>query len=133
MDEKEDKWHGHKTEACGTYPSSGAIITRESSHTVVNVVTTSSDFAVQLPLTRASTEVAAASTEVTVASTEATITYAEVGDVVEVCVAPESVKHAYVWYGATIADSMLGHYEQVDPGKCRLYRYVSGAVWNRYT
>ncbi len=26
-----------------------------------------------------------------------------------------------------------GAHEEVNPGKCRLYRYVSGAVWNRYT
>jgi hypothetical protein len=132
---EKDKWEGHRAFALGTYSSEAAVITRVSSYTVVNVTATSSNLAVQLPLTRPSTVgLVEISTEVTPPSTHPAPTYAEVGDVVDVCVDPNSLVPVYVWYGATTKHSARGsHYEQVDPGKCRMYRYVSGAIWNRYT
>jgi hypothetical protein len=129
-DKAKDAWHGHRFHGAGTHSSEATVLTRESSHTLVNVTTTASNFAVQLPLTAPSTTVPI---EATAKSTGPAPTYAVVGDVVEICVDPGSPNCAYVWYGATTADSALGHYEEVNPGKCRVYRYVSGAVWNRYT
>ena len=125
-DEKhKDKWHSHRHCPVGVNSSEATVVTRTSSYTLLVLMPTSSNMAVQLPLTHVSTEVVAGSTAPVSPA-------AVVGDVVEVCVEPDSLASAYVWYGVT-ADSAGGHYEQVEPGKCRVYRYVSGAVWNRYS
>ena len=58
---------------------------------------------------------------------------ATVGDFVEVCVSSTSNSFGYVWYGATVADSSNSLFEQVDAGKCRSYRFISGGRWNRYS
>lgn len=119
-----DKWHGHRFCGAGTHSSAATEITRSSSFTLAHVMTTEKDFAVRLPT--------APSTVVTAPSTAPAPTYAVVGDVVEVCVDLGSERSAYVWYGATLT-APSGSYEEVAPGRCRLYRYVSGSMWNRYT
>lgn len=123
-DKRKDAWHGHRFHGAGTHSNEATAITRTSSVTLVVIETTNENFAVQLPLAVLST--AASSGPQPVA--------AVVGDVVEVCVDPGSERSAYVWYDAApVTSASAQNYEDVAPGKCRLYRYVSGAVWNRYT
>ena len=125
-EKRQDAWHGHRFHGAGIHSSEATLLVRGSSHTLVVVTATSSNFAVRLPITAPST------IETTAKSTEPVPAPAVVGDMVEVCVDPASERSAYVWYDATSV-SDVQNYEEVTPGKCRLYRYVSGAVWNRYT
>jgi len=122
----EDKWHDHRHPPVGIGSSEAMVVTRASSYTLLVLSPTVGAMALQLPITNPSTTVTEGST---VPIPPAVV----VGDVVEVCVEPDSAASAYVWYGATTADSMHGNYDEVSPGKCRVYRYVSGAVWNRYS
>lgn len=102
-------WSLTAVNAAGTGSSEATIITRDSPHMVVDLTVSSSNHAVQLPLN------------------------ATAGDLVEVCVGSSAGSFGYVWYGTTVAESGSVYYDQVDAGKCRFYRFISGPRWNRYT
>lgn len=101
-------WEITTVSANGNGSSQATVITRNSPSMVVNVITSCDiDTAVQLPVSPT------------------------VGDFVDVCLG-STLHAATVWIGTTVLDSSTSHFDALDPGKCRLYRYISGSFWNRY-
>lgn len=101
-------WTITNVTAIGTLSSQAPVITRDSPSMIVNSIVESGNIAVQLP------------------------TSPQMGDLIEVCVSSTCVTGGYVWY-ATTQGSSLYLWEEVPPGKCRSYRYISGPSWNRYS
>lgn len=102
-------WEITAVSAHGGTSSEATIIVRNSPSMVVNVTTNgnSTDLAVQLPISPV------------------------IGDFVEVCVGSTTYS-ASIWLGTTVLNSSTTHYDAVETGKCRSYRYISGPLWNRY-
>ena len=104
-------WSINTVNAAGGTSSEATVIVRDSPWMVVNVIT-SEDLvqrAVHLPISPT------------------------FGDLVEVSVGlGSSLATAQVWLGTTVIGSSTTHVEGVDPGRSRLYRYISGPFWNRF-
>lgn len=103
-------WNITTVNAAGTTAGDALVLDSGCPWQVFNVVTSDSPLytSVQLPVTQT------------------------LGDLVEVCVGSTMPVAATVWLGSTVLNSSTTHFESIDPGKSRFYRFISGPRWNKY-
>ena len=103
-------WQVTTVTAEGTTSSEALVLEQTSPWMIFNVITSNDPetTSVQLPISP------------------------NLGDFVEVCVGSDMLQPGVAWIGTTALGSSTTHYDQIDIGKCRSYRYVSGSYWNRY-